>query len=117
MDPQFSLISRGHLAGRVAGLWRYPVKAMRGEQLDEAAVGWNGLAGDRRYAFVQDGQERNGFPWLTIRERPDLVLYRPSLAEPDLLNVSPVTVCTLRAACSTSRTRRWRRTRPGGCGS
>lgn len=94
MDPQFSLISRGHLVGRVAGLWRYPVKAMRGEQLDEAAVGWNGLAGDRRYAFVQDGQERNGFPWLTIRERPDLVLYRPSLAEPDLPNVSSVTVRT-----------------------
>jgi uncharacterized protein YcbX len=32
---------------RVAELWRYPVKSMGGERLDEALVGEGGIAGDR----------------------------------------------------------------------
>ena len=38
------------MIGTLARLWRYPVKSMRGEQLDSAAVDRRGLAGDRRYA-------------------------------------------------------------------
>jgi uncharacterized protein YcbX len=68
--------------GRVAALWRYPVKSMEGEELDSVEVSWHGLAGDRRWAFVQDGLERSGFPWLTIRERSDMWQYRPSFADP-----------------------------------
>ena len=30
----------------VAALWRYPVKSLRGERLDSAAVGRDGLEGD-----------------------------------------------------------------------
>ena len=70
------------IVGRVAGLWRYPVKSMAPEQLDCAEVSWHGLAGDRRWAFIRDGQERSGFPWLTIRGLPELVHYRPRFAEP-----------------------------------
>jgi uncharacterized protein YcbX len=33
-------------------IWRYPVKSMRGEQLDEAMVGPAGVAGDRHWAVV-----------------------------------------------------------------
>lgn len=69
--------------GRVAALWRYPVKSMGGEPLDGADVSWNGLAGDRRWAFIRDGMVRSGFPWLTIREMPEMGLYRPRFAEPD----------------------------------
>lgn len=69
--------------GRVAALWRYPVKSMGGEPLDAADVSWNGLAGDRRWAFIRDGMVRSGFPWLTIREMPEMGLYRPRFAEPD----------------------------------
>jgi uncharacterized protein YcbX len=58
--------------GRVVGLWRYPVKSMAGEALDQVEVSWNGLAGDRRWAFVRDGMVRSGFPWLTLRERPEM---------------------------------------------
>jgi hypothetical protein len=68
--------------GRVVALWRYPVKSMAAEPLAEAEVSWHGLAGDRRWAFIRDGQARNGFPWLTLRQRPDLSRYRPSFAEP-----------------------------------
>jgi uncharacterized protein YcbX len=69
--------------GRVAGLWRYPVKSMAAEALGSADVGWHGLEGDRRWAFVREGMVRSGFPWLTIRENPQMWRYRPWLAEPD----------------------------------
>jgi uncharacterized protein YcbX len=65
------------VVGRVAALWRYPVKSMAGERVDAADVSWHGLAGDRRWAFIRDGQVRSGFPWLTIRELPELAHYRP----------------------------------------
>jgi uncharacterized protein len=82
------------VVGRVAALCRYPVKSMAAEQLDAAEVSWNGLAGDRRWAFIRDGQARSGFPWLTIRERPELAHYRPRFAEPDRPNASPTLVRT-----------------------
>ncbi|HEX6746293.1 MAG TPA: MOSC N-terminal beta barrel domain-containing protein [Longimicrobium sp.] len=69
--------------GRVAGLWRYPVKSMAAEALERADVGWHGLEGDRRWAFVREGMARSGFPWLTLRENPRMWGYRPRLADPD----------------------------------
>jgi uncharacterized protein YcbX len=80
--------------GRVVALCRYPVKSMAAEQLDGVEVSWHGLAGDRRWAFIRDGQVRSGFPWLTIRERPEMAHYRPFFAEPDRPNASPTLVRT-----------------------
>ena len=82
------------VVGRVAALWRYPVKSMRAEALDEVEVSWHGLAGDRRWAFFRDGQVRSGFPWLTMRERPELAHYRARFADPDRPNGSPTVVRT-----------------------
>lgn len=82
------------VVGRVAGLWRYPVKSMAAEELDGVEVSWHGLAGDRRWAFIRDGQVRSGFPWLTIRQRPELAHYRPRFAEPDRPNASLTLVRT-----------------------
>ncbi|MFC6092239.1 MOSC domain-containing protein [Saccharothrix lopnurensis] len=65
------------VVGRVVTLYRYPVKSMAGQELDHADVSWHGLADDRRWGFVREGRERDGFPWLTLRQRPDLVLHRP----------------------------------------
>jgi uncharacterized protein YcbX len=47
--------------GRVAALWRYPVKSMLGEELEEAVFSGRGLAGDRAYAVadVESGRIRN----------------------------------------------------------
>lgn len=67
---------------------------MAAEELDCVEVSWNGLAGDRRRAFIRDGQVRSGFPWLTIREQPELAHYRPRFAEPDRPNASPTLVRT-----------------------
>jgi uncharacterized protein len=80
--------------GRVAALWRYPVKSMGAEPLEEVEVSWHGLAGDRRWAFVRDGMARSGFPWLTIREHPQMGRYRPSFLEPGRPDRSPTRVAT-----------------------
>lgn len=80
--------------GRVVALWRYPVKSMGAEALEQVEVSWHGLAGDRRWAFVREGTERSGFPWLTIRERPTMGHYRPSFAEPAKPDASPTLVRT-----------------------
>jgi uncharacterized protein YcbX len=80
--------------GRVASLWRYPVKSMAAEPLEEVDVSWHGLAGDRRWAFVRDGMERSGFPWFTIRERSDMWRYRPALLDPGRPNTSQTIVQT-----------------------
>lgn len=62
--------------GRVAEIYRYPVKSMAGARLTRVPLGWHGLDGDRRFAFRRRA-ERGGFPWLTASRLPDLVLYRP----------------------------------------
>jgi uncharacterized protein YcbX len=82
------------VVGRVVGLWRYPVKSMAAEALDAVEVSWHGLVGDRRWAFIRDGQVRSGFPWLTIREHSALAHYRPGFAEPDRPDASRTLVRT-----------------------
>jgi uncharacterized protein len=82
------------VVGRVVALWRYPVKSMAGQELKEAEASWQGIAGDRRWAFIRDGQVHSGFPWLTIRELPEMARYRPRFAEPDRPNASAVLVRT-----------------------
>lgn len=69
------------VVGRVVALHRYPVKSMAGQALECADVSWHGLEHDRRWGFVREGRERDGFPWLTLRQRPDLVLHRPRLVD------------------------------------
>ena len=69
------------LVGRIEAIWRYPIKSMAAEPLSTTHVSWQGLAGDRRWAFVREGLERSSFPWLTLRQRPDLNLFRPTLVD------------------------------------
>jgi MOSC domain-containing protein len=84
----------GHVVGRLAAIFRYPVKSMGAERQDAIDAGWNGLAGDRRWAFVRGGMERSGFPWLTIRENPDMWRYRPRFVECDQPERSQTLVLT-----------------------
>jgi uncharacterized protein YcbX len=80
--------------GRVVGLWRYPVKSMAAEALHAVDVSWHGLAGDRRWAFVREGLERSGFPWLTLRQRADMRHYIPAFADPARPDASATIVRT-----------------------
>ena len=77
--------------GVVKELYRFPVKSMRGEMLEEAYAYWHGLDGDRRYAFVRS-DNRSGFPWLTGRELPQLLQFTPRYTQPDDVAESPVEV-------------------------
>lgn len=74
--------SDGTPVGRVVGLWRYPVKSMGAEALEQVDVSWHGFAGDRRWAFVRNDATNSGFPWLTLRERGDMRHYAPSFVDP-----------------------------------
>ena len=66
--------------GHVEAIFRYPVKSMGGERLEEANLGWYGLDGDRRLAFRRMGN-RSGMPWLTASKLPDLLLFAPHRRE------------------------------------
>lgn len=80
------------LLGRVATLLRYPVKSMAAESLDAVDVQVNGLAGDRRWAFVRPGVEASNFPWMTIRQRADMGSFVPHFADPERPDHSPTLV-------------------------
>ena len=62
--------------GHVREITRYPIKSMAGIATVSAMLGWQGLEGDRRFAFRRIGVE-NGFPWLTASKLPELVRYQP----------------------------------------
>ena len=77
---------------RVAELWRYPVKSLQGERLDEVTVTADGLQGDRRFAIFD---LQTGFG-LTGRRVPELLFAsahltpdgRPRITLPDGSTVS-----------------------------
>src|SRR5437773_12338925 len=68
--------------GQVDSLWRYPVKSMRGEELDEAFAGFSGIYGDRLFAFRSSASPK-GFPYFTAREQTKLLQYRPRFRYPN----------------------------------
>lgn len=67
--------------GLVRSIFRHPVKSMRGESLEVARIGWYGVDGDRRYAFVKSDSP-SGFPWLTAREVHVMVRYTAKFSDP-----------------------------------
>jgi MOSC domain-containing protein len=71
-----------NIIGTVDSLWRYPVKSMRGEELDEAFAGFSGIYGDRLFAFKSSASPK-GFPYLTAREQTRLLQYRPRFRYPN----------------------------------
>ncbi|HVD95810.1 MAG TPA: MOSC domain-containing protein [Candidatus Limnocylindria bacterium] len=70
------------IIGKVDSLWRYPVKSMRGEELDEAFAGFSGVYGDRVFAF-RSSASPEGFPYFTARQQQKLLQYRPRFRYPD----------------------------------
>ncbi|MBA3798693.1 MAG: MOSC N-terminal beta barrel domain-containing protein [Geodermatophilaceae bacterium] len=62
----------------VLEVWRYPVKSLRGEQLDETRISFEGVEGDRRYAIFDVA---TGFG-LTARRAPEL-LFASARLRPD----------------------------------
>jgi uncharacterized protein YcbX len=77
--------------GTITALNRFPVKSMRAEALPSAEVTWNGLLGDRRYAFVKSAN-RSRFPWLTGRDIFPMVLHRAEFTDPANVAASRIRV-------------------------
>ncbi len=70
------------IVGTVESLWRYPVKSMRGHEVDELFAGYAGVYGDRLFAF-RSSASRSGLPYLTAREKREMLRYRPRFRQPD----------------------------------
>jgi uncharacterized protein YcbX len=70
------------IVGKVESLWRYPVKSMRGEELDEMFVGYAGVYGDRLFAFASSANA-NGFPFFTGRDQRQMIRYRARFRNPE----------------------------------
>ncbi len=69
------------IIGKIDSLWRYPVKSMRGEEMEEIFAGYAGVYGDRLFAFVSAGQPK-GFPYFTGREQRQMIRYRARFRDP-----------------------------------
>ena len=77
--------------GRVLQIVRYPVKSMAGECLPAAEVNWQGIAGDRQYAFYRKN-DGTRFPWLSARDLPELVCFQARYADPHRPRTSSIEV-------------------------
>src|SRR6267143_1501840 len=71
-----------NIVGTVESLWRYPVKSMRGEELEEMFAGFSGVYGDRLFAF-RSSANRKGFPYFTAREQREMLRFRPKFRHPE----------------------------------
>lgn len=69
--------------GAVESLWRYPVKSMAGEAIEEAFVGYAGVFGDRTCAFLNAAAPA-GFPYLTARTNTAVLRFRPRFRDTGL---------------------------------
>jgi len=69
------------MVGTVAGLWRFPVKSMRGERLEQAELTEHGLVGDRAYALI-DAHTGKVASAKSVRLFPDLFGCRAAFVEP-----------------------------------
>jgi MOSC domain-containing protein len=70
------------IVGKVESLWRYPVKSMCGEELNEAYASYSGIYGDRVFAF-RSSANHAGFPYFTAREQRTFLQYRPRFRYPN----------------------------------
>ena len=71
-----------NVIGTVESLWRYPVKSMRGEELEEMFAGYAGVYGDRVFAFTSSLSPK-GFPFFTGRDQRQMIRYRARFRNPE----------------------------------
>ncbi len=81
--------------GSVAGLWRFPVKSMRGERLEQADLTGRGLVGDRAYALI-DVATGKVVSAKSVKLFPDLLGCHAAYVEPPRVDGDlPLVVITL----------------------
>jgi len=67
--------------GSIGALWRFPVKSMQGESLEEAELTDHGFVGDRAYALI-DGETGKVVSAKSVRQFPDMLNCRAAFVEP-----------------------------------
>ena len=75
------------LLGHVKYIRRYPVKSMKGEDLEQARIESSGIEGDRTYAFIDVNSKNKTFPWMTSRQAHEMLLYDPRFTESGTIQV------------------------------
>jgi uncharacterized protein len=70
------------IIGCVDSLWRYPVKSMRGEEMEEMFAGYPGVYGDRLFAFESSANPK-GFPFFTGRDQRQMIRYHARFRNPE----------------------------------
>jgi len=76
--------------GRVSGIFRYPVKSMRGEVLPRANFDARGMHGDRDWAVTfDDGRVGSGKSWQHLRRLPGLLNYSTLTTDAGVLVRNP----------------------------
>jgi uncharacterized protein YcbX len=68
------------VVGSVTGLWRFPVKSMGGERLQEVEVTEHGVSGNRAYALI-DNDTGKVVSAKSVRLFPELLEFSAALVE------------------------------------
>ena len=74
-------MATGQVVGSVAALWRFPVKSMQGERLEQAELTPLGVLGDRAYALL-DVETGKVVSAKSVRRFPGLLGCRAAFVEP-----------------------------------
>ena len=74
-------MATSEVVGSVAELWRFPVKSMRGERLEQVELTERGFVGDRAYAII-DSDTGKVVSAKSVRLFPDLLGCRAAFVEP-----------------------------------
>jgi uncharacterized protein YcbX len=69
------------VVGSISALWRFPVKSMRGEQLDRVELTERGIVGDRAYALI-DAETGKVASAKSVRLFPNLLDCGAAFVEP-----------------------------------
>ncbi|MEP6741049.1 MAG: MOSC domain-containing protein [bacterium] len=76
------------IVGSVAGLWRFPVKSMRGEQIEHAELSARGIAGDRAYALI-DAKSGKVVSAKSVKLFPNMLNCRATFVQPPTSGSEP----------------------------
>jgi uncharacterized protein len=74
-------MATNEIVGSIDELWRFPVKSMKGERLDQADLTVRGILGDRAYALI-DADTGKVVSAKSVRLFPNMLECRASFVEP-----------------------------------
>lgn len=78
-------MAKGTIVGSIARLWRFPVKSMKGERIEQGEFTDRGLVGDRAYALI-DTDTGKVVSAKSVRLFPDLFGCSAAFVEPPRLD-------------------------------